>query len=161
MAGNSNRSVFTPTIFYRRPSEALHWLERAFGFDTRLLVTDSDGNLAHSAVSFGNGEVGIAGEWFGEQLGAARMLSPQAVDGACTQFIWVTLESGIDDHCDHARKAGAAITQEPTDQFYGDRTYRALDPEGHVWCFRQRVKTVSNTEMEAATGLKIEIGGND
>ena len=43
----------------------------------------------------------------------------------------------------------------PGDQFYGDRTYRALDLEGHVWCFRQPVAVVSVAEMEKASGLKI------
>ncbi len=47
------------------------------------------------------------------------------------------------------------IIQEPSDQFYGDRTYRAVDPEGHLWTFAQTVKVVSIAEMEQATGLKM------
>jgi hypothetical protein len=47
------------------------------------------------------------------------------------------------------------ILQEPTDQFYGDRTYRARDPEGHVWSFGQTVRVVSREEAEKASGLKI------
>jgi hypothetical protein len=63
----------------------------------------------------------------------------------------------VDDvraHCDRARAAGAEIVQEPTDQPYGDRTYRALDLEGHVWNFRQSVRTVPDAEFERQTGLK-------
>ena len=56
---------------------------------------------------------------------------------------------------ERARAAGAHISQEPEDQFYGDRTYRAIDPEGHVWVFTQPVRAVSVAEQEAATGLKI------
>jgi uncharacterized glyoxalase superfamily protein PhnB len=48
------------------------------------------------------------------------------------------------------------ILQEPTDQFYGDRTYRARDPEGHVWTFGQTVRHVSGEEAEKESGLKIE-----
>ena len=47
------------------------------------------------------------------------------------------------------------ILQEPTDQFYGDRTYRARDPEGHVWTFGQTVRHVSREEAEKESGLKI------
>jgi hypothetical protein len=44
---------------------------------------------------------------------------------------------------------------EPEDQFYGDRTYRAVDPEGHVWTFAQTVRQVTREEAEQASGLKI------
>jgi uncharacterized glyoxalase superfamily protein PhnB len=159
MAKAPDRPVFTPTVFYQRPMEALRWLEAAFGFEMSILVTDSEGNVGHAAMSFGGAEIGVGGEWSGEQLlGAARICSPRTLDGACTQFVWVTLLSDIEGHCERARKAGAEITQEPADQFYGDRTYRALDLEGHVWCFRQTVREVSNAEMEAQSGLTIKMG---
>jgi uncharacterized glyoxalase superfamily protein PhnB len=68
----------------------------------------------------------------------------------------VHVADDIDGHCERARAAGAVILQEPTDQFYGARTYRARDPEGHVWTFDQFVRTVTREEAEAASGLKIE-----
>jgi hypothetical protein len=43
---------------------------------------------------------------------------------------------------------------EPADQFYGDRSYIAIDPEGHRWTFSQPVRVVTPAEMEQATGLK-------
>jgi uncharacterized glyoxalase superfamily protein PhnB len=83
------------------------------------------------------------------------MKSPASVEGVGTQFLRITLADGLDAHCAAARAAGARIVDEPADQFYGARTYRALDPEGHVWNFTQDVRVVSGAEMEAATGLKI------
>ena len=47
------------------------------------------------------------------------------------------------------------IDAEPTTQFYGDRTYRCRDPEGHIWTVSQTVASVSREEAEAASGLKI------
>jgi hypothetical protein len=44
---------------------------------------------------------------------------------------------------------------EPADQFYGARTYRAKDPEGHVWTFGQTIRDVSRDEAERVSGLKI------
>jgi uncharacterized glyoxalase superfamily protein PhnB len=41
----------------------------------------------------------------------------------------------VDAHYEKARAAGATIIAEPADQPYGERTYRALDPEGHRWIF--------------------------
>jgi uncharacterized glyoxalase superfamily protein PhnB len=88
-------------------------------------------------------------------LGGAQMKSPANLQGCGTQFIGVALDEGLDAHCERARAAGARITAEPQDQFYGARTYRAMDPEGHIWNFRQEVRVVSSEEIEAAMGLKV------
>jgi uncharacterized glyoxalase superfamily protein PhnB len=44
------------------------------------------------------------------------------------------------DPCERARAAGAEVLLEPEKQFYGDRTYRARDSEGHIWTFSVTVK---------------------
>jgi uncharacterized glyoxalase superfamily protein PhnB len=150
-------SPFTPCVFYRDPMAALGWLEKAFGFETSLLVTDDAGRVGHAEMSFGEGRVGIGEEWGAEGLiGPAKMRSPASLDFVGTQFIRVALESGLDDHCAKAEAAGARITQRPADQFYGARVYRALDLEGHVWCFDQPIEAVSVADMEKASGLTIK-----
>jgi uncharacterized glyoxalase superfamily protein PhnB len=149
-------SPFTPVVFYRDPLAALRWLEKAFGFDTSLLVTDDAGRVGHAEISFGEGRIGIGEEWgAAELIGPAKMRSPASLDGQGTQFIRITLESGLDEHCARAEAAGARITQRPADQFYGARVYRALDPEGHVWNFDQTIVDMSNADMEKASGLTI------
>jgi len=82
--------------------------------------------------------------------------SPLALGGKNTQRIHVRIERDIDGHCARARAAGAKIEMEPADQFYGDRTYMAVDPEGHHWTFWQQVKQVSNADMEKETGFKYQ-----
>jgi uncharacterized glyoxalase superfamily protein PhnB len=150
--------VVTPTAFYRDPRAAMRWLEDAFGFETAMLVEDKDGKIGHAEMSYRGAVIGIGGEWEGPQLAGAKMRSPKSLGGAGTQFIWIALADGIDAHCERARQAGAVIAQAPEDQFYGARTYRALDPEGHVWCFRQTVRVLSTQEMERASGLTIRTG---
>jgi uncharacterized glyoxalase superfamily protein PhnB len=146
----------TPAVFYRDPMAALRWLEKAFGFETSMLVTDDDNNVAHAEMSFLGATIGVGGEWASpELLGPAEMKSPLSLGGAGTQFIRVHLPDGLDAHFERARAAGAHITQEPADQFYGSRTYPALDPEGHVWNFDQPGPAVTIAEMEQASGLKI------
>jgi uncharacterized glyoxalase superfamily protein PhnB len=144
-----SRPTFGSALSYKDPFAALEWLERAFGFQRSMVITDSAGNLAHSEMKFGDGYVMIGGEW------ADFTTSPTSLGGKNTQIVHVQLKDGIDAHCERARRAGAVILQPPTDQFYGDRTYRAKDPEGHVWSFAQTVRQVSREEAEAASGLKI------
>jgi uncharacterized glyoxalase superfamily protein PhnB len=148
---------FTPTVFYRDPMAALKWLEQAFGFETSLLVTDDKGRVGHAEMSFGDGHVGVGEEWGASELiGPAKMRSPASLEGMGTQFIRVALDRGIDEHCAAAEAAGARITQRPADQFYGARVYRALDPEGHVWCFDQKITDMSLADMEKASGLTVK-----
>lgn len=51
-----------------------------------------------------------------------------------------------DAHCTRAKAVGAAVVREPETSDYGadywaDRSYGALDPEGRLWWFIQRVRT--------------------
>jgi uncharacterized glyoxalase superfamily protein PhnB len=146
--------MFTPSVFYKDPIAALKFLEAAFGFEITSLITDAEGRLAHSEVSFGNGTLHVGGEWDGGIVGPARMRSPASVEGINTQFIRVGLQDGIDAHCERARAAGARITAEPENQFYGARVYRALDPEGHIWTFSQEVAPYDAEAAEKELGFK-------
>ncbi len=147
------RPAVVPCIFYRDPIAAMKWLEAAFGFETTVLLTDAEGRVGHAEIDVLGSPVGIGGEWEGPPLGKAAMKAPASLGGFGTQFLRITLPDGLDGHCARARTAGAVITQEPEDQFYGARTYRALDPEGHVWNFSQELRAVSDEEIERASGL--------
>jgi uncharacterized glyoxalase superfamily protein PhnB len=147
------RPALTAGVFYENPCAALDWLEKAFGFERSMIIADKDGKLAHSEMRFGDSLLYVGSEW------AEFIASPGSVGGRNTQMVHVHLADGIDAHCSRARAAGAVILQEPIDQFYGDRTYRTRDPEGHVWTFGQIVRLVSREEAETASGLKIKAEG--
>lgn len=146
-----DRASLASAIFYRDPWAALDWLEKAFGFERAMVISDADGALAHAQLTFGNGYIMVGSEW------TDYTRSPANVDGKNTQTIHVNLDGDVDAHCAQARATGAVIIQEPTDQFYGDRTYRARDYEGHIWTFAQNLRPFSVEESEKATGLKIEM----
>ncbi len=70
-----------------------------------------------------------------------------AAAGGNTQTLMLYVDD-VDAHCARARAAGAAgdrIVAEPELHDYGaehwaDRSYGALDPEGHLWWVSQRVR---------------------
>jgi uncharacterized glyoxalase superfamily protein PhnB len=144
------RPTFGSAIIYKDPVAALDWLEKAFGFERFMVITDAGGKLVHSEMKFGDGYIMVGSEW------ADFTASPSSLGGKNTQSIHVHLREGIDAHCQRARAAGAVIVRELEDQFYGDRVYSAKDPEGHVWTFGQTLRQVSREEAEKASGLKIE-----
>lgn len=51
----------------------------------------------------------------------------------------------VDAHCARARAEGATIVDEPAlhdygEEYWADRSYGAVDPEGHLWWFSQRMR---------------------
>ena len=70
--------------------------------------------------------------------------SPQSVGGANTQALMLFVDS-TDAHCERARQHGAVIVDKSKVHDYGadyraDRSYGALDREGHLWWFTERVR---------------------
>ncbi len=136
-------------VFYQDPKAALAWLEKAFGFELSMLLEDAEGNVAHSQMDFGDSYVMIGQEW------SADHKSPKSVGGKNTQTVHIQIDTDLDEHFARAKAAGAVIDAEPEMQFYGDKTYRCRDPEGHIWTVSQTVTAVSREDAEAASGLKI------
>ena len=141
------RPAFIPSIIYKDNRTALKWLQNAFGFEASEVLTAANGDIVHAEMSHDDGIVMIGSEF------AEWTRSPASMGGKNTQRVHVRLGRGIDEHCARARQAGAVIAMEPEDQFYGDRTYMAVDLEGHHWTFSQPVRSTSKEEMEKATGF--------
>jgi uncharacterized glyoxalase superfamily protein PhnB len=142
------RPAFIPSIIYRDNRTALKWLRNAFGFEATEILTAANGDIVHAEMSHGDGVIMISSEF------AEWTASPASIGGKNTQRVHVRLGGDIDAHCARARQAGAKIAMEPADQFYGDRTYMAVDLEGHHWTFAQPVRNTSTEEMEKASGFR-------
>ncbi len=125
---------------YAEAGKAIDWLCKAFGFEVRLKVEADNGKIAHSELVIGGGMITLGDahkegrEW--------RKTPAQA--GGCTQALCVYVDD-VDAHCERARAAGATIAAEPKTTDYGDgywvdRSYEAIDLEGHHWWFMQRLE---------------------
>ena len=132
----------SPSLFYDDAATAIDWLERAFGFAVQERVEDEQGRIVHSQLVLDGGLV-MVGQT-GLRPDREYQQSPRALGGANTQSLAVYVDDA-DAHCERARAAGAEITMEPETQDYGegywvDRSYGALDLEGHHWWFLQRLR---------------------
>jgi uncharacterized glyoxalase superfamily protein PhnB len=143
------RPNLTSSIIYRDRRAAMAWLEAALGFETTMLLEDEGGDVVHCEMRLGEGVIMVGSEWSEDHR------SPASLGGKNTQAVHIQIDEDVDAHCARARAAGARILYEPETQFYGDRTYRCCDPEGHIWTIAQTVAEVSREEAEAASGLKI------
>jgi uncharacterized glyoxalase superfamily protein PhnB len=141
---------FQPSVIYQDPKAAMRWLEDAFGLETALYIEDEAGGFVHCQMRLGEALISVGQEW------DEAFKSPLKLGGKNTQLTSITIDGDIDAHCERARAAGAEIVAEPETQFYGDRTYRCLDPEGHHWSISQGVEDVSREEAQTRVpGLKI------
>ena len=135
------------SVFYDDPRAAIDWLCRAFGFELRLKVEGDDGAIHHSELCFGEALI-IVGGTCGKEAWQALYRSPQATGGWITQSSALFVDD-VDAHHQRAVAAGAKVVREPITNVYGDeywtdRSYGALDLEGHLWWFMQRIRTGSD-----------------
>lgn len=137
-------------LFYEDPAKAIDFLVEAFGFEVRLKVEGENGRIEHSELEYGEGLI-MVGHEGGKAEREVRLptKSPKNLGLVNTQALCVHVDD-VDAHCARARKAGAKIVDEPKTTDYGedywaDRTYQCVDPEGHQWFFMQRLSTGGKT----------------
>jgi uncharacterized glyoxalase superfamily protein PhnB len=128
------------SVAYTDANKAIDWLCHAFGFEVQLKVEGEGGRVEHSELVLGGGLITIADD----RGDRPWRKSPQQLGGANTQNLCVYIDD-VDAHCERARKAGATIETEPKTSDYGedywsDRSYAAVDLEGHRWWFMQRIR---------------------
>ncbi len=123
----------------------IDWLCAAFGFEVRLKVEGEDGRIEHSELTYGDGVIMVSRERDGSERGwGVTLKSPASLGQTNTQSLMLYVDDA-DAHCATARAAGAIIVDEPSDHDYGaeywaDRSYGAVDPEGHMWWFTHRLR---------------------
>ena len=132
-------------LFYDDAPGAIDWLCRAFGFEVRLKVEGDGGTIVHSELTYGEALIMVATvEEKRKERDTSWSKSPRSLGGANTQAIMLYIDD-VEAHCARARGAGAKIASEPTtsdygDEYWSDRSYEAVDVEGHHWWFCQRLR---------------------
>jgi uncharacterized glyoxalase superfamily protein PhnB len=131
------------SVFYEHPHAAIDWLCKAFGFELRLKVEGESGDIVHSELTYGEALIMVSDN-SGTEPWQAKYRSPQAIGGGITSALCFHVDD-VDAHCAVAIAAGATIVRELKTSDYGeeywsDRSYGALDPEGHLWWFMQRMR---------------------
>jgi uncharacterized glyoxalase superfamily protein PhnB len=133
------------SLYYRDAAAMIDWLCDAFGFEVRLKVEGEGGRIEHSELTFGPDGLVMVGQ---ERTGDTRrfetnMISPLTASGN-TQGLMLYVDD-VDAHCAQARSKGARIVAEPQvhdygDDYWADKSYGCIDPEGHLWWVSQRLR---------------------
>ena len=132
--------TITPYLLYRDGAAAIDYLTRALGFEVVVRLESPEGRVGHAELRLGDGHV-----YLGEPGDGYR--DPKELGGA-TVLVHVYVDD-VDAHYARANEAGADVEGEPEDRPYGDRIYRATDPEGHRWLIAQHVRDVPVEEWSS------------
>ena len=130
-----------PMLVYEDAPAAIEFLCRAFGFEERFRLPMPDGKIGHAELVYDDNVVMLASQF--PEMG---LVSPKELPALHAQVHCYV--DDVDAHHARAVEAGATITAAVEDQFYGDRNYRAVDPEGTRWIFATRVKDVPFDELQ-------------
>ncbi len=138
-------------LYYEDAARAIDWLCAAFGFAVRLRIEDDAGRIVHSELTYGDGVVMVSQQQDADAQPPWKrnLRSPRSLGGANTQGLMLYVDDA-DAHCAHARAHGATIYEEPAthdygDEYWTDRSYGALDLEGHQWWITQRIRGATAT----------------
>ena len=134
-------AAVTPYLTVKGAAQAIEFYRKAFGAEEVLRVPMPDGRIAHAEVRIGGSIVMLhdeAPEW--------QAFSPQTIgDTASSVLLYV---NDVDAVVKRAVEAGATLTMEVADQFYGDRAGGLKDPFGHRWHVATHVEDVAPDEMK-------------
>jgi uncharacterized glyoxalase superfamily protein PhnB len=126
--------ALTPYIVVSDARRAMDWYAEVFGAQRRgELHVNADGTIGHAEVGLGDAVL-----MFSEASDLWPDVPVRAPDSPATFSHTLHLEvEDVDASTERARRAGASVEREPTDQPYG-RGSVIVDPFGHRWMLLRR-----------------------
>ena len=131
----------TPALAIDGAAEAIEFYKRAFAATERYRMPGPEGRIAHAELQIGDSVVMLS-----DPFPDSSVKSPSALGGT-TVGIFVYVED-VDAVFQQAVDAGATVTMELENQFWGDRFGSVTDPYGHHWSLATHVEDVPPEEME-------------
>ena len=120
-------------------AQAIAFYRRAFGAEELYRLPMGD-KIGHAEIRIGDTRLMLSDEW--PEWGT---LGPKARGGpTCTFIVYVP---DADAAFERAVEAGATPERPVTDEFWGDRVGKVVDPFGHRWSLATHVEDVSPVEM--------------
>lgn len=132
--------AISPFIVVSGAEKALEYYENVLGASRGMTMPGPNGTIGYAEIDINGSKVMVSDECEGWD-----QKSPEKIGGTpVSLYVYV---KDVDAVVAKAVENGATLTQEVSDQFYGDRTGGIVDPFGHKWHIASRVENVSDAEM--------------
>lgn len=125
----------TPHLMVQDVTKAMNFYEESFGFEKGMTMPDKDGAILHGEMKYEGSVVIMLGR---EGAWGSQCKSPAASNITCPVNLYVYCRD-VDEIYHRAKQAGAGITTEPADMFWGDRIVEIVDIDGYRWTFATNV----------------------
>jgi PhnB protein len=136
-------SWLIPALPVKDVLKAAKFYEKAFGFETGMTVPDFDGKIIHAELKYQGSTVVMLGL---EGAFGGTCKSPASSQAKCPIGLYVYCYD-VDALYRRAKQAGAEVTAEPTNMFWGDRVTRLNDLDGYRWMFATNVAEFDPTKV--------------
>jgi uncharacterized glyoxalase superfamily protein PhnB len=136
-------TAVTPHLVVAGAGKAIDWYKQAFGAVEEMRMPGPDGRLMHGCIRINGAAIFLVDEM--KEWGA---VGPGPLGGSPVT-IHLMVED-VDAMFARAVKAGARVTMEVADQFWGDRYGCLEDPFGHKWSVATHVRDVTPEEIRQA-----------
>jgi PhnB protein len=121
-------------------AEAIEYYKRAFGAQERVRMEAPDDRIGHAELGVGDSVIMLS-----DPVPQASTRPPRELGGTSASiFMYV---EDVDAVVKQAVDAGATLTIEVADQFWGDRFGTVTDPFGHVWSIATHVEDLTAEEI--------------
>jgi PhnB protein len=137
----TDSSIVIPMLVCHNVSSEIEFCKAVFEAVEVQRRPGPDGTVAHALLKISDETIIIEAKW------PTLASFPPIRDGSSPVVIFVYVED-VDTPIAGAVDAGADILLPLTNQFWGDRTARIMDPEGHVWTVASRIETTSSPERD-------------
>jgi PhnB protein len=130
----------SPYLAVEDAARAIEFYARAFGAEEVVHMDSPDGKVGHAELEIGDSRVMLS-----DPFPQSSTRPPKELGGtSMSVFMYV---EDVDALVKQAVDAGATVTMEVADQFWGDRFGTITDPFGHVWNVATHVEDVPPEEM--------------
>jgi len=133
-------------------AKAIDFYIRAFGAVEKFRLSEPSGRVGHAELQLGPTVLMLS-----EEFPEFGLYAPQP-----GKLLGASIHLHVDD-CDalaaHAVECGATLEMPPTDQFYGERSCRLLDPFGHQWLLGHEIEKIPVEEMQRRYDELMASGG--
>jgi PhnB protein len=132
--------TLTPYLAVDNATEAIEFYKRAFGATERMRMPGPQGTIGHAELEIGDSLVMLS-----DPFPQASVRPPKELGGtSASVFMYV---EDVDAVVRQAVDAGATVTMEVADQFWGDRFGSVSDPFGHTWSIATHVEDLTPEEI--------------
>ena len=136
--------TLTPYLAIRDAARAIEFYKKAFGAEEVTRMHWPNGTVMHAEMKIGDSFFML-----GEESVEMGSPSPQTLKGT-TQGVFMYVKD-VDAAFKRAVDAGAKVTMELGDMFWGDRYGKLEDPFGHSWALATHKEDLTAAEIHKRT----------